>query len=135
MKIGRGKPKYLEKTCPSATLSTTNPTWLDPVLNPDRRGGKPATNHFELSRGPNPQLNRTLFVWSEQNKQKCEFFYCLRTFFLLIILFFTLHVSTSAGHLQVFYIYHTIAALCVHSLFLSQAATSMYIYSLPCNTV
>jgi hypothetical protein len=26
MKIGRGKPKYLEKTCPSATLSTTNPT-------------------------------------------------------------------------------------------------------------
>jgi hypothetical protein len=26
MKIGRGKPKYLEKTCPSVTLSTTNPT-------------------------------------------------------------------------------------------------------------
>jgi hypothetical protein len=25
MKIGR-EPKYLEKTCPSATLSTTNPT-------------------------------------------------------------------------------------------------------------
>jgi hypothetical protein len=24
--IGRGKPKYSEKTCPSATLSTTNPT-------------------------------------------------------------------------------------------------------------
>jgi hypothetical protein len=23
------KPKYSEKTCPSATLSTTNPTWLD----------------------------------------------------------------------------------------------------------
>jgi hypothetical protein len=26
MKIGRRKPKYSEKTCPSATLSTTNPT-------------------------------------------------------------------------------------------------------------
>jgi hypothetical protein len=26
MKIGKGNPKYLEKTCPSATLSTTNPT-------------------------------------------------------------------------------------------------------------
>jgi hypothetical protein len=26
MRIGRGKPKYLEKTCPSATLSLTNPT-------------------------------------------------------------------------------------------------------------
>jgi hypothetical protein len=23
----QGKPKYLEKTCPSTTLSTTNPTW------------------------------------------------------------------------------------------------------------
>jgi hypothetical protein len=29
----QGKPKYSEETCPSATLSTTNPTWLDPVLN------------------------------------------------------------------------------------------------------
>jgi hypothetical protein len=26
MKNGRGKLKYSEKTCPSATLSTTNPT-------------------------------------------------------------------------------------------------------------
>jgi hypothetical protein len=26
MKIGRGNPKYSEKTCPSATLSTTIPT-------------------------------------------------------------------------------------------------------------
>jgi hypothetical protein len=42
----QGKPKYSEKTCPSATLSTTNPTWLDPVLNPGRRGGKPATNRL-----------------------------------------------------------------------------------------
>jgi hypothetical protein len=24
------KPKYSEKTCPNATLSTTNPTWPDP---------------------------------------------------------------------------------------------------------
>jgi hypothetical protein len=24
----QGKPKYSEETCPSATLSTTNPTWL-----------------------------------------------------------------------------------------------------------
>jgi hypothetical protein len=26
MKIWQGKPKYSEKTCPSSTLSTTNPT-------------------------------------------------------------------------------------------------------------
>jgi hypothetical protein len=42
----QGKPKYSENTCPSATLSTTNPTWLDPGLNPDRHGGKPATNRL-----------------------------------------------------------------------------------------
>jgi hypothetical protein len=40
----QGKPKYSEKTCPSVTLSTTNPTWPDLESNPDRRGRKPATN-------------------------------------------------------------------------------------------
>jgi hypothetical protein len=29
IRIFQGKPKYSEKTCPSATLSTTNPTWPD----------------------------------------------------------------------------------------------------------
>jgi hypothetical protein len=42
----QGKRKYSEKTCPSATLSTTNPTWPDPGSNAGRRGGKPATNRF-----------------------------------------------------------------------------------------
>jgi hypothetical protein len=42
----QGKPKYSEKTCPDATLSTTIPTWPDPGLNPGRCGGKPATNRF-----------------------------------------------------------------------------------------
>jgi hypothetical protein len=40
-----GKPKYSEKTCPSAALSNTNPTRC-PDANPDRRGGKPATNRL-----------------------------------------------------------------------------------------
>jgi hypothetical protein len=35
-----------EKTCPSATLSTKNPTWPDPSSNTSRRGGKPATNRL-----------------------------------------------------------------------------------------
>jgi hypothetical protein len=39
----QGKPKYSEKTCPSATFSTTNPTWPDLGSNPGRSGGKPAT--------------------------------------------------------------------------------------------
>jgi hypothetical protein len=42
----QGKPKYSEKTFPSATLSTTNPTWPDPGSNPGRRGGKSATNRL-----------------------------------------------------------------------------------------
>jgi hypothetical protein len=42
----QGKPKYSQKTCPTATLSTTNPTWPDPGSNPGRRGGKPATNRL-----------------------------------------------------------------------------------------
>jgi hypothetical protein len=37
------------KTCPSAILSTTNPSWTDPGLNPGLRGEKPATNR--LSQG------------------------------------------------------------------------------------
>jgi hypothetical protein len=37
------------KTCPSATLSTTNPTWNDPGANPNLRGKSPATN--DLSHG------------------------------------------------------------------------------------
>jgi hypothetical protein len=32
------------KTCPSATLSTTNPTWIDPGANSGLRGERPATN-------------------------------------------------------------------------------------------
>jgi hypothetical protein len=41
-----GEPKYLEKTCRSATWFTTNPTLPDPGLNPGRRDAKPATNRL-----------------------------------------------------------------------------------------
>jgi hypothetical protein len=51
----QGKPKYSENTYPSATLSTTNPTWPDLGSNPGRRGGKPATNR--LSYGTAPYCN------------------------------------------------------------------------------
>jgi hypothetical protein len=44
--VWQGTQKYREKTCPSPTLYITNPTWLDPCSNPDRRGGKPATNRL-----------------------------------------------------------------------------------------
>jgi hypothetical protein len=32
------------KTCPSATLSTINPTWSDPAANPELRCERPATD-------------------------------------------------------------------------------------------
>jgi hypothetical protein len=44
--VWQGRTKYSEKTCPSATSSTTNPTWPDPGLNQGRRGGKSATNRL-----------------------------------------------------------------------------------------
>jgi hypothetical protein len=54
----QGKPKYSEKTCPSATWSTTNPTWPDPGSNPGRRGGKPATNRLSYDTAMSH-----MFVW------------------------------------------------------------------------
>jgi hypothetical protein len=42
----QGKPKYSEKTCPSAILSATNPAWPDLGSNPGGRGGKPATTRL-----------------------------------------------------------------------------------------
>jgi hypothetical protein len=42
----RGKPNYSQKTCSSATLPTTNPTWPDLGSNPGLRVGKAATNRL-----------------------------------------------------------------------------------------
>jgi hypothetical protein len=36
MRVGRGKPEYSEKTCPSATLSITNLTWPGIKTGPPR---------------------------------------------------------------------------------------------------
>jgi hypothetical protein len=56
----QGKPKFSEKTCPSATLSTTNPTWPDPGSNPSRRGGKPATNRLSYGAAHSTQYDRSI---------------------------------------------------------------------------
>jgi hypothetical protein len=43
----QGKTEVLGgKTCPSATLSTTNPTWTGPGSNPGLRGGRPAVSRL-----------------------------------------------------------------------------------------
>jgi hypothetical protein len=51
----QGKRKYSEKTCPS--VSTTNLRW-----NPDRRGGKPATNHLFCTLLEGYQVVRRLVI-------------------------------------------------------------------------
>jgi hypothetical protein len=38
--------KLREKTCPNATLSITNPTWIDLSINLGLRGERPATNRL-----------------------------------------------------------------------------------------
>jgi hypothetical protein len=42
----QGKPKYWEETCPSAAVTTTGLTCIDPGPNPGRRGRKPATDRL-----------------------------------------------------------------------------------------
>jgi hypothetical protein len=54
MKIGRGNQSTRNKTFRSATLSTTNPIWLDPGLNPGHCSGKAATNHLSYGAAINP---------------------------------------------------------------------------------
>jgi hypothetical protein len=44
MKLIRENRSTREKTCPIATLSTTNPTWTDLGTNPGLRGMRPATD-------------------------------------------------------------------------------------------
>jgi hypothetical protein len=44
MKLTGENRSTLRKTCPTATLSTTNPTWTDPGSNPGLRCERPATN-------------------------------------------------------------------------------------------
>jgi hypothetical protein len=59
----QGKPKYSEKTCPSAILSTTNPTWPDPGANPGRRGGKSATNRLSYGAAMNREISGHIEIY------------------------------------------------------------------------
>jgi hypothetical protein len=56
----QGKPKYLEKTRPSATLSTTNPTWPDLGSNPGSRSGKPVTNRMSYGMASSTFTRKTI---------------------------------------------------------------------------
>jgi hypothetical protein len=45
--IFAGETEELGENLPSANLSTTNPTWIDPGANPGLRGERPATNRLK----------------------------------------------------------------------------------------
>jgi hypothetical protein len=57
-----------EKTCPSATLSTTNPTWTDLGLNPGLRGERAATNRLSHGR----TKGRLVFPSINNSKVNCK---------------------------------------------------------------
>jgi hypothetical protein len=46
MKLTGENRRTRGKTCPNATLSTTNPTWTETGSNPGLRGGTPAANRL-----------------------------------------------------------------------------------------
>jgi hypothetical protein len=64
MKIGRGAEVLGENLPQRQFCPSQNPTWLDPVLNPGCRGGKPATNRLSYGAAmASPWLSRYgLFV-------------------------------------------------------------------------
>jgi len=50
MKFTGENRRTRRKTCPSATLSTTNPTWIDPDANLGLRGERPGTSRLSHAR-------------------------------------------------------------------------------------
>jgi hypothetical protein len=58
--IFAGETEVLGENLPSATLSTTNPTWIDPGANPGLLGERPTTNR--LSHGT---ASIIVIIWSK----------------------------------------------------------------------
>jgi hypothetical protein len=59
------------KTCPSATLSTTNPTWIDPGSNPGLRGERPGTNRLSHGTAWQYYYRRKHINAVNQSSHKC----------------------------------------------------------------
>jgi hypothetical protein len=72
-----GKPKYWEKTCLSATLSTTNSTWLDPGLsllsiNIGHSKQKKKKMYMHICPIPKGFLDRAISLYSSKIVEKKE---------------------------------------------------------------
>jgi hypothetical protein len=68
MKLTEETRRTRGKTCPSATLSTTNPTWTDSGSNPVLRGGRPAANRLSHGTAMNA-IVATVCHW-HQNRNR-----------------------------------------------------------------
>jgi hypothetical protein len=70
--IFAGETEVLGENLPSATLSTTNPTWIDPGTNPGLRGERPATNRLSLHLFIRFKHNNALQMAPQLEVGKCE---------------------------------------------------------------
>jgi hypothetical protein len=71
--IDRGKWRTRRKICPSATLSTIYPTWIEPGANPGLRGDRPATNY--LSHGTAALINlQALLLYLVQRSVEATYY-------------------------------------------------------------
>jgi hypothetical protein len=64
MKLTGENRRTRGQTCPSATLSTTNPTWTDPGSNPGLRSGRPAANRLTHGTGKIWLTYPTSTIWT-----------------------------------------------------------------------
>jgi hypothetical protein len=68
----QAKPKYSEKTRPSATLPLTNSTWPDLGSYPCRRGGKPATNRLSYGKASDGELTNSMDLRPSSEATSCS---------------------------------------------------------------
>jgi hypothetical protein len=68
----QGKPKYSEKTCPSATLSTTNPAWPNLGSNLGRRGESQRLTAWAMARPDQRAILALVFETLIWNKYCCS---------------------------------------------------------------
>jgi hypothetical protein len=76
MKLTGENRSTRRKTCPSATLSTTNPTWADPGSKPGLRGEGRRLTTWAMARPNSPLLvkktgKQTLTYNNEVHSQPC----------------------------------------------------------------
>ena len=57
------------KTCPSATLSATNPTWIEPGSNPGLCGERTATNYLSHGTASTQRQRVALTIVNVNNTQ------------------------------------------------------------------